>query len=74
MCKLHKSLYGLKQSPRAWFEKFNTFVKSQGYSQGHSDHTLFTKVSKTGNIVVLIVYADDSVSTGDDQAEISQLK
>ncbi|KAL4030974.1 hypothetical protein IC575_009229 [Cucumis melo] len=48
MCKLQKSLYGLKQSPRAWFDRFTTFVKSQGYSQGHSNYTLFTKVSKTG--------------------------
>ncbi|TYK01779.1 Cysteine-rich RLK (RECEPTOR-like protein kinase) 8 [Cucumis melo var. makuwa] len=74
VCKLQKSLYGLKQSPRAWFDRFTTFVKSQGYSQGHSDHTLFTKVSETGKIAVLIVYVDDIVLSGDDQAEISQLK
>ncbi|KAA0058176.1 Retrovirus-related Pol polyprotein from transposon TNT 1-94 [Cucumis melo var. makuwa] len=54
--------------------RFTTFVKSQGYSQGHFDHTLFTKVSKTGKIVILIVYVDDIVLTGDDQTEISQLK
>ncbi|KAL0557133.1 hypothetical protein IC582_005651 [Cucumis melo] len=52
----------------------STFVKSQGYSKGHSDHTLFTKVSKTGKIAVLIVYVDDIVLFGNDQAEISQLK
>ncbi|TYK23965.1 reverse transcriptase [Cucumis melo var. makuwa] len=54
--------------------RFTTFVKSQGYSQGHSDHTLFTKVSKKGKIVILIVYVDDIVLTRDDQTEISQLK
>ncbi|KAA0062501.1 Beta-galactosidase [Cucumis melo var. makuwa] len=54
--------------------RFTTFVKSQGYSQGYSDHTLFTKVSKTGKIAILIVYVDDIVLTGDDQTEISQLK
>ncbi|TYK25905.1 Cysteine-rich RLK (receptor-like protein kinase) 8 [Cucumis melo var. makuwa] len=74
VCKLQKSLYGLKQSPRAWFDRFTTFVKSQGYSQGHSYHTLFTKVPETGKIAVLIVYVDDIVLSGDDQAEISQLK
>ncbi|KAA0025813.1 Beta-galactosidase [Cucumis melo var. makuwa] len=47
--------------------RFTIFVKSQGYSQGHSDHTLFTKVSKTGKIAILIVYVDDIVLTGDDQ-------
>ncbi|KAL4030573.1 hypothetical protein IC575_008819 [Cucumis melo] len=74
VCKLQKSLYGLKQSLRAWFDRFTTFVKSQGYSQGHSDHTLFTKASKTEKIAILIVYVDDIVLTGDDQTEISQLK
>ncbi|KAL4021159.1 hypothetical protein IC575_019950 [Cucumis melo] len=54
--------------------RFTTFVKSQGYSQGHCDHTLFTKVSKTRKIVVLIVYVDDIVLIGDDQTEINQLK
>ncbi|KAA0037323.1 Beta-galactosidase [Cucumis melo var. makuwa] len=72
--KLKKSLYGLKQSPRSWFDRFTTFVKSQGYSKGHSDQTLFTKVSKTGKIAVLIIYVDDIVLSRDDQAEISQLK
>ncbi|KAA0043342.1 reverse transcriptase [Cucumis melo var. makuwa] len=52
----------------------NKFVKSQGNSQGHSDHTLFTKVFETRKIAVLIVYVDDIILFGDDQAEISQLK
>ncbi|TYK24464.1 Cysteine-rich RLK (receptor-like protein kinase) 8 [Cucumis melo var. makuwa] len=59
----------MEKSPRAWFDRFTSFVKSQGYSQGHSDHTLFTKVFKT-----LIVYVDDIVLTGDDRTKISQLK
>ncbi|KAA0037943.1 putative mitochondrial protein [Cucumis melo var. makuwa] len=48
--------------------------QSQGYSQGHSDHTLFTKFSKIGKIAALIVYVDDIVLSGDDQTEINQLK
>ncbi|KAA0038787.1 putative mitochondrial protein [Cucumis melo var. makuwa] len=47
---------------------------SQWYNQGHSNHTLFTKVSKTEKIAILIVYVDDTVLSEDDQAEISQLK
>ncbi|KAA0067907.1 S-formylglutathione hydrolase [Cucumis melo var. makuwa] len=54
--------------------KFTTFVKSQGYSQGHSDHSLFIKVSKVRKIVVLIVYVDDIVLFGDEIVEIVQLK
>lgn len=43
VCRLIKSLYGLKQSPRAWFKRFSTTLHWLGYQQGQSDHTLFTK-------------------------------
>jgi len=46
VCKLKKSLYGLKQSPGPWFEKFTQFTKSQGYTQGQRDHTMFFKHSQ----------------------------
>lgn len=71
VCRLKRSLYGLKQSPRAWFERFAKFVKSQGYSQGQADHTLFTKVSTKDKLSVLIVYVDDIILTGDDTEEMS---
>ena len=74
VCKLKKSLYGLKQSPRAWFEKFTQFVKSQGYTQGQGDHTMFTKHSQDGKIAILIVYVDDIILTGDDVLEMNRLK
>ena len=74
ICKLKKSLYGLKQSPRAWFERFTKFVKNQGYIQGHTDHTMFTKHSTNEKIAILIVYVDDIILTGDDTAEMERLK
>ncbi|KAA0058903.1 putative mitochondrial protein [Cucumis melo var. makuwa] len=74
VCKYRKSLYGLKQSPKAWFDKFTTFVKSQGYTHGHSNHKLFTKRSESRKIVVLIVYVNDIVSSCDDITEITRLK
>ena len=40
VCKLEKSLYGLKQSPRAWFGKFAKTVVKHGYSQCQADHSL----------------------------------
>jgi hypothetical protein len=74
VCKLNKSLYGLKQSPRAWFEKFTQSMKKQGYIQGQADHTLFTKFSQDGKIAVLIVYVDDIVLTGNDTDEMGRVK
>ena len=55
VCKLKRSLYGLKQSPRAWFERFTRVIQQQGYSQCQTDHTLFVKKSGGGKLSILIV-------------------
>lgn len=73
VCKLKKSLYGLKQSPRAWFGRFSKSMKNFGYKQSNSDHTLFLK-HRGGKITALIIYVDDMVVTGDDHGEISSLQ
>ena len=48
VCKLKKSLYGLKQSPRAWFERFGKVINHYGYTQSQADHTMFYKHSDEG--------------------------
>ncbi|KAJ7954402.1 Retrovirus-related Pol polyprotein from transposon TNT 1-94 [Quillaja saponaria] len=73
VCKLKKSLYGLKQSPRAWFDRFQKAMISFGYQQSNADHTMFVKHCH-GRITILIVYVDDIVVTGDNPAEVSKLK
>ncbi|CAL9017404.1 unnamed protein product [Prunus brigantina] len=73
VCKLRKSLYGLKQSPRAWFGRFAASMKKFGYVQSNSDHTLFLKRHK-GKLTALIIYVDDMIVTGDDQAEMQNLQ
>jgi hypothetical protein len=73
VCKLDKSLYGLKQSPRVWFGRFCKAMKAYGYIQSDSDHTLFFK-RNCGKITILIIYVDDMIITGDDQEGIEQLE
>ncbi|KAG8473962.1 hypothetical protein CXB51_033910 [Gossypium anomalum] len=74
VCKLKKSLYGLKQSPRAWFNRFAKAMTSRHYTQGQADHTLFYKHSDNGKCCILIVYVDDIILTGGDSIEIERLK
>ena len=74
VCKLKKSLYGLNQSPRAWFKKFTKSIHRFEYTQSQGDHTLFFKHSKNGSITILIVYVDDNIVTGNDANEIEKLK
>ncbi|KAI9169035.1 hypothetical protein LWI28_005826 [Acer negundo] len=61
VCKLQKSLYGLKQSLRAWFDRFTKVVKKCKFIQCQTDHTMFVKHSIGGKITILIVYVDDII-------------
>nr|KYP52254.1 Retrovirus-related Pol polyprotein from transposon TNT 1-94 [Cajanus cajan] len=73
VCRLRKSLYGLKQSPRAWFGRFSTLVQQFGMIRSEADHSVFYRHS-TARCIYLIVYVDDIVLTGSDHHGISQIK
>ena len=73
VCELKKSLYGLKQSPQAWFRRFTSAMKAIEYQQSNEDHTLFVK-HKEGKVTALIVYVDDMILTGDDPEEMRTLR
>ncbi|CAN1785707.1 Retrovirus-related Pol polyprotein from transposon TNT 1-94 [Linum perenne] len=72
-CKLIKSLYGLKQASRQWYEKLSEKLKEEGYTHSKVEHSLFTKMcghSFTG----ILVYVDDLIIGGNDLSEIERLK
>jgi hypothetical protein len=73
VCRLKKSLYGLKQSPRAWFDRFRRAMVGMGYRQTNADHTVFFRRHGV-HITMLAVYVDDMIITGDDEGEIASLK
>ncbi|KAG7584438.1 Ribonuclease H-like superfamily [Arabidopsis suecica] len=60
VCKLQKSIYGLKQASRQWFLKFSSTICAMGFQSTHSDHTLFTRLAD-GVFVVILVYVDDII-------------
>jgi len=74
VCKLKKSLYGFKQSPRAWFKRFSDTLTKLGYKQEQTYHSLFVKLKPNGRRTTLIVYVDDIIITGDNILEIENLK
>ncbi|KAL1221943.1 Retrovirus-related Pol polyprotein from transposon TNT 1-94 [Cardamine amara subsp. amara] len=73
VCKLKKAIYGLKQSPRAWYHKLSGCLLKNGFRRSEADHTLFTTRGENG-IVAVLVYVDDIIVTGDDVEGIKRTK
>lgn len=64
-----KSLYGLKQTSRQWNVKLSTALLEAGYVQSSHDHSVFTK-QPGDNVVMILVYIDDLLITGNSQSLI----
>lgn len=73
VCRLHKSLYGLRQSPRNWFAKLASALHSYGFLQSHADHTLFT-YHKGDIFLSVLVYVDDLILVGNNSEACSSFK
>ena len=74
--RLHKSLYGLKQSPFNWNVAIHEFLTSAdiGFVCNDVDRCLYTKTSPTGQLMILTIYVDDLILTGDWTDEIAAFK
>ncbi|KAJ9542625.1 hypothetical protein OSB04_029131 [Centaurea solstitialis] len=73
VCRLRKSLYGLKQASRNWYHKFTTFLLSLGFKQSKADHSLFIYETKSITMATLI-YVDDVIITGNCLDKIQEIK
>ncbi|KAM1354495.1 hypothetical protein PS2_028626 [Malus domestica] len=63
VCRLHKSLYGLKQGPRAWNDRFTSFLPTIGFNATYAYSSLFVKQGGS-SVVILLLYVDDIIITG----------
>jgi hypothetical protein len=73
VCKLNKSLYGLKQASRQWYAKLSSTLINAGYKQSKADYSLFVRSHK-GNITAILVYVDDIILAGNNLEQIQKLK
>ena len=74
VCKLKKSLYELKQVPRQWYKKFDSFMMSHGYIKTSSDHCVLTRKFSNDDFIILLLYVDDMLIIGHDSSKIDRLK
>ena len=73
VCHIRRALYGLKQVPRAWFAKFSFTIFRLGSTASPYDFALFLRRTDKGTILLLL-YVDDIIITGDDFSGIQELK
>lgn len=73
VCRLLKSLYGLKQARRQWNLKLTTTLTHSDFTQSKLDYSLFTKRSEKG-IMIILVYVDDLLIIGSDKILILEAK
>ena len=77
VCKLNKTLYGTKQAPHEWNEELNLFILStSGFYRCKSDTCIYVKTTKTGNIIIMLVFVDDIIIAYDnaDKKEWEEIK
>ena len=73
VCKLKKSLYGLKQSPRMWYQKFDTYVLGLGFVRSEDDHYVYSK--HVGyHFINNVLYVDDMFLIGNNKYVIKEVK
>ena len=72
--RLKKALYGLKQAPRAWYSRIETYFMEEGFTKCPYKHTLFIKTAGGGKILIVCLYVDDLIFTGNDDMLFAQFK
>ncbi|GJS57918.1 zinc finger, CCHC-type containing protein [Tanacetum coccineum] len=74
VCKLVKSLYGLKQTPKQWHQKFDEVVFSNGYLLNQADKCVYRKFNESGIGAINCLYVDDMLIFGTDQDQVNLTK
>ncbi|WVZ57978.1 hypothetical protein U9M48_008300 [Paspalum notatum var. saurae] len=72
VCLLSRSLYGLHQAPRVWFEHFAKHVLSLGFVQSRADTSLFILHNRS-DIAYLLLYVDDMILSASSPALLQRI-
>ena len=59
VCLLKRSLYGLKQSPRQWYKRFDSFMISHDFKMSSFDSCVYFKQCNDESLLYMLLYVDD---------------
>ncbi|KAJ4714843.1 Retrovirus-related Pol polyprotein from transposon TNT 1-94 [Melia azedarach] len=74
VCKLKKSLYGLKQSPRQWYKRFDSYMIEIGYTRSPYDCCVYYSKATNGSLIYLVLYVDDMLIAAENKSNVQKLK
>lgn len=74
VCLLRKSLYGLKQSPRRWNQRFDGFMRDQLFDKSSRDPCVYFRDAQTSKAIYLLLYVDDMLIASGNKQTIKELK
>ena len=72
VCRLKRSIYGLKQSPRLWNATIDGFLKQLGFLQSQSDRCVY--IAAVGELAVVGIYVDDIVVACKNEEKLKEFK
>ena len=61
--RLKKYLYGMKQPPRMWYQKFDSYIHGLGFKRSQVDHCVYNKKVKN-HFVYVALYVDNMLLVG----------
>ncbi|XP_068504175.1 uncharacterized mitochondrial protein AtMg00810-like [Phaseolus vulgaris] len=73
VCRLMKSIYGLKQASKRWYDKLTSFLHSINFTHSKADNSLFVR-NIEDSFIALLVYVDDILITGNNADDINAVK
>lgn len=74
MYKLGKTLYGLKQALRAWYNRMDNYLCNQRFRRSDTDATVYVKKSQNDSLLIMSLYVDDLLVTGGNKEEVLKIK
>jgi hypothetical protein len=72
-CKWEKSMYGLKQSPRMWYTKFDNYMLGLGFKRSDANHCVYFKLIGD-HLIYFVLYVDDMLLIGNNKKIIQYVK